>query len=213
MPVQFVKLFNPFLFLIIFIFPPACSAQVVINEYLPNPTDSSDWVELYNTTDQEVNLNGWVLDDETASNMLDINEATISAYGFKVFEVGSRLNKSTDTVFLINSDKQVIDEHGYFSNPGDDISLGRFPDGDAWGVCSEITPGLANQCVLPTPTNTPTPTPTEEPEPTQMPTPIPTATSIPTPTPTPTPTASQLGGQATPISIKTPTPTPTETEE
>ncbi len=127
-------------------------AQVVINELLPNPGEGSDWVELYNTTNQDINLDGWVLDDEgTKTNMVEIREATMSAYGFRFFEVGSRLNKTSDTIYLINSQGTIVDEYNYSTNPGEDVSFGRMPDGGEWGVCSELTPELENKCILPSP--------------------------------------------------------------
>lgn len=182
-----------------FLSPRVVFSQVVINELLPNPADGVDWVELYNTTDQDVDLDGWVLDDEAATNMLEIKEATVSAYGFLVFEVGNRLNKNKDTICLINDQGSTIDEYQYTANPGTGISFGRMPDGGDWGICSQPTAGAANQCLVPTPT----PTPTQSPDsPTASPTPEPT-TPTPTSPPSPTPTPKRKV-------IKTPTPTPGE---
>ncbi|MEL6653292.1 MAG: lamin tail domain-containing protein, partial [Bacteroidota bacterium] len=47
-------------------FCEAASPNIVINEiaYRPNPAyDSKDWVELYNPTDQDIDLSGWELHD------------------------------------------------------------------------------------------------------------------------------------------------------
>lgn len=178
-----------FLFLIYFLSPKKVFSQVVINEFCANPTTDADWVELFNTLDQEINITGWILDDEgTSSNMVEIKEATISARGFLVFDVGSRLNKSEDTIYLIDSNNLTVDEYSYSKDFGDNISLGRMPDGDDWGICESPTKGGKNNCVLPTPipSNTPTPDPTDIPQPTDTPTP--TQTPTPTLSPTATPT-------------------------
>ena len=175
----------------LFFFPSRALAQVVINEVLPVPAEGEDWLELYNTTDEEIVLRDLTLSDST-SNLVAINEATVSARGFLVFEVGNRLNNGGDTVYLKNSQGATVDEFGYDENPGTGIALGRVPDGGQWGVCSQPTKGSSNQCVLPTsiPTATPEPTATPtSPPPTAAPTPKPpTATSKP-PTPTVKPTA------------------------
>ena len=171
----------------------------MINEILPTPNQGSDWVELYNSTNQDINLDGWVLDDEgTQTNMFEIKQATISAQGFLVFEVGSRLNKTSDTIYLKNNLGLTVDEYRYNEDLGSDISFGRMPDGGDWGVCQSLTKGEQNICLLPTPTPTSilTPTLTLTPEPTE--TPMPTLTPTPRPfTPTPT------------VRISTPTPKPT----
>ena len=53
-----------------FLFCANSNAQIVINEYssatstfLDDYNEESDWVELYNTSDAEVNLSGWHLSD------------------------------------------------------------------------------------------------------------------------------------------------------
>ncbi|MBU3957292.1 lamin tail domain-containing protein [Patescibacteria group bacterium] len=170
----------------IFLFnPQKIFAQVVINELLPNPTEGPDWVELYNTTNQDINLNDWILDDEgTKTDMVKIKEATMSAYGFWLFEVGSRLNKSSDTVYLINNQGTIVDEYDYSTNPGDGISFGRMPDGGEWGVCSEITPELENKCILPSSPSDPSPSPSSSP----------TSSSAPSPSPTPSPKPIEVTG-------------------
>jgi len=184
-------------FVAIFLFSPrSIFAQVVINEFLPNPTQGSDWVELYNSTDQDVNLDNWILDDEgTKTNMVEIEEATISAHGFRVFEVGSRLNKSGDVVYLINNQGTIVDEYCYSSNPGDGVSLGRVSDGGEWGICQQPTPESENSCFLLSPSVEPSP----DSEPTQTPssisnqTPSPIAISISNPKPIKVTGAALLG--------------------
>lgn len=54
----------------LFLFPQLAAAQVVINEVMPDPAaarDKSEWVELYNYSDQDVDISGWLLDGKTLS--------------------------------------------------------------------------------------------------------------------------------------------------
>lgn len=152
MPVSKKDVFLIALGAIFLFFPQKIFAQVMINEFLPTPSEGGDWVELYNPTAQEIDLKGWILDDQdTKTNMLTIEEATISAYGFWLFSVGNRLNKNGDTVFLFDDQGRLIDEHQYSFDPGENISFGRNPDGGTWGICYEPTPETENKCILPSP--------------------------------------------------------------
>lgn len=176
----------------IFLFlPRAVFAQVVINEFY-TPT-SDDWVELYNTSDDPLDISGWSLSDNTSS-IGTIKEATISGKGFFIVEVGRRLNKDKDEVHLFDSLSEEKDFWSYADEVSSDVSFGRMPDGGSWGICQTLTKEETNSCILPTST----PTPMVAPEPTPTPTP---KSSTPTPTPkTPTPTPT--------IKIGSPTPTP-----
>ena len=61
---------------------------VVINEVLAHShNDASDWIELYNTTDGQIDIGGWFLSD-SASNLKKYKIAAgtkIPAHGYKVF--------------------------------------------------------------------------------------------------------------------------------
>lgn len=182
-------------FLLLLLSTSSVNAQVVINEFLPNPTSGNDWVELYSPSD--VDISGWVLDDEgTASDMATIPQGiTIgpSTSSFYVIEVSNRLNQSEDSVYLLQtSGGTQVDFKNYNYNPGTDVSFGRYPDGGVWGTCVQTKSLTNSSCTFPTPTSTVSPTPVI----TQAPTAIPTATPTKTPTPVPT---------------KTPTPKPTKT--
>jgi hypothetical protein len=168
-----------------FIFPKVVSAQIVINEVFSNPSGSSseptEFVELYNTLDQDFDLTGFKLADLVKDFTL---EATISAHSFLSFtrqDTKIALNNSSETISLLNPSGQVIDSFSYDSTV-EDKSFSRIPDGTGGFVSNtDITKGEANQAP-------PTPTPTEEI--TSTPSPTSTPTSNPTNTPTTTPTTS-----------------------
>ncbi|MHC1603436.1 MAG: lamin tail domain-containing protein, partial [Candidatus Syntropharchaeales archaeon] len=41
--------------------------KVVINEFVSNPSSGNEWIELYNLIDSDVLLDGWTIEDNTAS--------------------------------------------------------------------------------------------------------------------------------------------------
>jgi len=64
-----------------FLLPPPAHAQVAINEILANPVNEDDeFIELYNTGDQAVDITGYKVSDLVKTYTLP--EATISAKSF-----------------------------------------------------------------------------------------------------------------------------------
>ncbi|MDO8451488.1 MAG: VanZ family protein [bacterium] len=216
-----------FLTVSLFLVPFRVSAGVVINEFLPNPsTDANEWVELYNTGSDSIDLSTYSLEDAVGSNKALTGLGSISPGGFAVYEYsggdGWLNNGSGDTLFLKDSSGTNIDQYEYLSDPGDGITFGRYPDGTgSFIVLSGVSRGGANSAPptsTPTSTLTPTPIPpTETPTPTPQsdsPTSTPTSTTAPTntPTSTPTPTSALSSATATPTksSAKTPTVSPSK---
>lgn len=141
------------LFVILIIFLPKTSfadSGVIINEITPAPSSGSDWVELYNSSDSDVDISSWVLDDEgTSSDMLVIPQNTILAQkSAKLFFVSNRLNKDGDTVYLKNQQSEV-DRYQYTSTETD-ISFARFPDGSSiWATCAPSPEAANANCQIP----------------------------------------------------------------
>ena len=183
-----------FSLLILLTSPSIASAQVLINEVFPNPSGDEkqdEWVELFNTSNQEIDLAGYKLKD-AANHELVIDTTyvdvttVISAGAWLVVSRNGHasfsLNNGDETVYLFDSSTSDSISTFQYSGSETDKSWGRIPDGNV--ISSELldpTPGTANQ-PPPTPTNTPTPTtkPTSTPKPSKTPTP----TNTPTPKPT-----------------------------
>lgn len=208
---MFLKLFIIWIVFIFLFFPQKVFAQVVINEFIPNPSSGNDWVELYSSTD--IDISGWVLDDEgTATDMKTIPPGISigpSTNQFFSIEVSNRINQSSDTIYLYSVKKaSLIDSYSYSNNPGADISFGRFPDAGSWGTCSPTKNAANASCTVstPTPTSSPTSMPTPTSSPTPTPTPIPSSTPTPTPSSTKTPTPKSPTPKPTVSSTPTPTP-------
>lgn len=123
---------------------------VVLNEFLPNPTGddytpapNGEWVELYNNSPTNIDLNGWKLKDNLSHELI-INASktegagTIIASGgkLKIYRRGSGetsgssflMNNDNDTVNLLKPDNALADSFTYnFSAEGK--SFKRYPDG------------------------------------------------------------------------------------
>ena len=131
---------------------------VVLNEFLPNADNYPEFIELYNTTDSSINLQGYKI--RTDNKVIPINPATtgrysngtttISAYGWLVVAApvatpdpphgwGDIMGNSTGTITFYNKKNVEIDsytygppEHNVNNNPGWTNNLiGYWPfDGD-----------------------------------------------------------------------------------
>ena len=107
--------------------------EVVINEFRSYNT-SGDWIELYNKGTSEVLLDGWSINDSDSEIHTFGASDSISAGGYLVVDVGSRLNRDGDTITLLKG-SETIDEVTYGSGadeaqaPGEGNSTGRYPDG------------------------------------------------------------------------------------
>ena len=141
------------------------SSDVVINEFLPDLPSEIDetveeWVELYNNSDNFINLNGWVLKDAYDSHCLVIENQTINPKGFVVIKRNKStfsLNNTNDDVRLFTSTASAtpIDSFSY-PDVYKNTSWGRIPDGSGEFTNKLIpSPGSPNQAPTPEPTPTP----------------------------------------------------------
>ncbi len=141
--------------------------SIVINELLANSAGgSSDWIELYNTTDADMDLGGWYLSDDNDDLMkYCIAEGTvIPAGGYLVFyeslhfdnetDPGCRvtfgLSKEGETVYLSSGSAGVLTGYSAqqeFGASDAGVSLGRWQRSEGsyvFVVLMEPTPGAAN---------------------------------------------------------------------
>lgn len=126
--------------------------DVVVNEFMahtdlndPNfpAYDSNDWIELHNTTESDILLDGWYLSDDPFDlTSWAIPAVTIPAGGFISFDettgfhnpitTGFGLNKAGEQIFLsylpAQGPRRVADSLT-FKGQSSATSLGRWPDG------------------------------------------------------------------------------------
>ena len=127
-----------FIFLTIFIFLPKSFAALYINEFSSDTEGTisdPDWIEIYNSGPDSVDLSVYRLRDSTVTNKKDLN-GIIGVDSFEVFDWSNKLNKSGDIIkLLLISDESIIDQMGY-GDQGNDVftpsvgqSAGRQPNG------------------------------------------------------------------------------------
>src|SRR3990167_8251614 len=109
----------------------ASQSGIVLNEIFA-PT-GSDWVEMYNKTDSEVDVGEWKIDDTATTPLKVFSFGTrIGPRGFLVVEVANRLNNSGDIVSLVTKEGNEIDIFEYTAAI-QNKSFARVPDGsDIW---------------------------------------------------------------------------------
>ncbi len=125
--------------------------SILINEFLAHTEDpgAEEFIELYNHSNQAVDLSGAYLSDRGDSNKFKIPDGTlIPAGGFVAYgqsALGFGLKAEGGRIYLVNaSQTRVIDAVEYESQ-GNGISLGRFPDGaTSFYPLKAATRGAAN---------------------------------------------------------------------
>lgn len=162
-------------------------AQVVINEFLPNPpVGENEWVELYNSSSEQVSLTDLILTDSANHDQALSSLGSIPPTSFAVYEYpkgdGWLNNDHGDSIYLKHA-SEVLDQYSYAADPGENVTFGRFPDGlGEFVVLSHASRGLANSAPI-SPTLTPPPIATHTSKPTATPKPTPSPKPSPLPSP------------------------------
>lgn len=129
---------------------PAPEKAVVINEILAHTDDPQlDFIELYNHSNQRVDLSGCILTDDPTTNRFRIPDGTfIEARGFLTWDqnqLGFALNAGGETVYLISSNGLRVLDAVRFGGQENGVASGRTPDGSPWiRRLAWPTPGSAN---------------------------------------------------------------------
>ncbi len=117
--------------------------ELVINEFVSDPTDSTEWVEVKNTTDHDIDLTGVTLTD-ASGKVTPLPAQALAAHSFiRLDNPNGKLNNDGDTLTLTNSLGQSIDGLTYGTDqipaPKDGESAARDTDG-AWHITQTPTP-------------------------------------------------------------------------
>lgn len=110
------------------------SSEIYISELLPNPAGEdaqSEWIELYNAGDLDVNLGNWELDDnENGSKPYTISDVTvIKAKSFLIIErTDSKLSLDNrqDSVRIFNFEEEIQDEI-FYEKAKENLSFAKVP--------------------------------------------------------------------------------------
>ena len=137
------------------------SAALVINELMASnigmamspATNFDSWIEIYNPTNQDVDLGGWYLSDDPSTPTLwhmPKDMGKVPAKGFKVVWLGSNNIKQDQAPFKLDCDGGTV----YLSDPSGQLvtsqsypeaisrtSYARIIDGEEeWGWTKAIPP-------------------------------------------------------------------------
>jgi len=87
--------------------------EIVVNEFVSDPRDGEDeWIELFNNTDQLIDLNGWTITE--GSGKETVLNGNIAAHKYFVVEkIKGNLNNDGDAIVLRDVDKNLIDKVAY----------------------------------------------------------------------------------------------------
>ena len=139
-----------------------------INEFLASNNsvyadeigEYDDWVELYNSSSDPIDISGMYLADDLEDNLNIIPSSNqfstiVPANGYLIIwfdkdldqgplHIGEKLSADGEGVYLYNADRVLIDSVT-FGVQETDISMGRYPDGsDRWVKFTTPTPAKSN---------------------------------------------------------------------
>ncbi len=123
---------------------------VVINEFMASPTLGAGWIELFNTTDERIDLSGfYVSDDERDLTRYQIPAGKKIEAGrcFLVTELecGFGLAMEGETLFLTAPDEKTIWSQYHYSEQVEGVSQARHPNaGEDWYSYIFGSPGGSN---------------------------------------------------------------------
>ena len=131
--------------------PPVVGSVFKLNEIMSKDVnDKPDWIEVYNTSDDDMDISGFILNDkDVADGGFSIPDGTIiKGKGFYVVdqdESGIKISSGGEDVSLSKPDKTVVD---WTKTPDMSSSVGltwaREIDGDGDWMISNATPGASN---------------------------------------------------------------------
>jgi beta-lactamase superfamily II metal-dependent hydrolase len=125
------------------------TGQVVINEVLPSPfNNGTEWMELYNTASNPVNIGSCYIDDIAGgSPPYQIPSSTlIPGHGFWTLDRTSYFNNAGDEVRFLKEDVSTVLDSFTYGSTVSDVSWYRFPDGGNWSASTttSTTKGQSN---------------------------------------------------------------------
>lgn len=169
-------------------------AQVKLNEIFANPVNEDDeFIELYNPTDQAIDISGYKLSDLT-NKPQTITETTIPAksfYSLKQVAFKFQLNNSGPEVVTLKDGLDTVIDSFSYDGTDEGFSYSRIPDGGGWlakTIPTENNANIAPPSSSPSPATSPSPNPAASPSSSQTAaSPAPSPTSTPSPSPNPSP--------------------------
>jgi len=129
--------------------PEDIIAELVINEFVPNPDGSdeeNEWIEIYNVGNNDIDLNGWKIQDASGKSYT-FKEEKILAKDYVVLarpRTKISINNDAETLGLIAPDGTEAFKISFSGGSKEGYSFARFGLND-WRWTKILTPGKANQ--------------------------------------------------------------------
>ncbi len=159
--------------LLFFLFATPANAQVVLSEVYPAPTsEEKEWVELFNTSAEIVDISGWKLFEHFSSKneLTTFTNLQIEPYGFIVFELPTnKLNNSEEKITLENSTTTEVSEIHYTNSESQKSFSFLFLSENEIGQTLQLGISTKNAINQLEPIITPQPTSAPEPSKTPLP--------------------------------------------
>ena len=125
---------------------PKSAGKPILSEFMPQPADKTEWVELQNLGTASADISGWKIDDEDGKAApATIPENTLVASGgyFVLNFASFKLNDLSDSVRLLKPDGSVVETFTYPKSIKGQ-SWAKDKNGN-WLLTSKPTPGAENK--------------------------------------------------------------------
>jgi len=123
--------------------------MVYINEWLPNPIGSdlkNEWIELYNDSNQSINLSGWTIFSQNKS--YKIKNKIIQPHSYLVLtreETKLSFLNQNGEIKLLDFNGNVVDKANFFGSAPEGKSFSRFNNDFFFTI---PTPGKKNEFIF-----------------------------------------------------------------
>ena len=137
-------------------------AAITVSEFMAAPTNGTDWVELRNATNVDVEVAGWLITDDYTKKISKWKtiegDAVVPANGYLVVQVDGDvtawpagvahaklgLSDEGEALGLATPDGETVTSRVDFGLQFDEVSCGFAPEASALSYFREPTPGAAN---------------------------------------------------------------------
>jgi Lamin Tail Domain len=130
------------------------SAEIILSEIYPAPSQGYEWVEICNTADEPISLASYTIHD-SANKSIYVPKITLQPDQYVLATASGVLNNTGDSIYLRKSGV-IIETMTYDSAVTSAQSFVKCSE--VWGITTDVSPGFQNpSCGGPTPTHELTP--------------------------------------------------------
>lgn len=140
------------------ILTPVYSQNIIINELMPDPVGdetTGEWIELFNNSNEDIDLNDWQLTDRSGTiKKFTIENTTISANSYLCFsreDTGITLNNTKDGASLFQPNGLLLMKTPQFSDDGAEGWAWARGSSGQWAWTTKPTKCYANKIRAPDP--------------------------------------------------------------